>query len=352
MTSKCFICETDLLPASSVSLEKKAEKKYAHIEHIIPNAIGGKLKSNKIICAACGESFGKEIDIALVKHCHSFATLLDVNRDRGKNQDVIAKKKDGEEIAISAQLDIKPIIKGKPKVKLKTTGQPETIIARSSQELKMYEGILKKKYLGFKYTIENVKTYENDILRIPHIISSDTYRGVCKIAVEFYLEKGGSKEEIDHLLPYLKNELGNSQQPVHMYYPSGGLNLDNQVYHFIHLKGIKEPKILFAYIKLFGVSGHFIALNWGKYGGEDIEYNYLYDLLEKKEQIPKLITFNYSEANTFLGEVQADLKKGNEYIIRDDMKESFMNRIKQFEAVIKEIRAGIDFKQTKDCGSK
>jgi hypothetical protein len=298
------------------------------------------------MCAGCGANFGEEIDKAVVKHCINFSTLLNVKRDRGVNQDIILVKKSGEEIFLSAHGEIKPKIKGKPTIHLKKNGKPDKIIARSVQELNMYKGILKKDYPDFAYDIKEEDVYEEDILNIPYSISQDTLRGICKIAVEFFLEKGGLKEEIIHLIPYLGKEKDDSQRPVHVFYPSNSFDTDSDVFHLIHIKGIKEHKMLFAYIKLFGVSGFFIALNWGNYNGDDIEYNYLFDLLESEEKTIDFIDFNYSEVNTFLGEVQSDFKDGKDYIVRDDMNNIFMDNVHLFESFIETLRKDIKFKKT------
>lgn len=340
------MCNTDLLPKESVSQEKKDRREYSHIEHIIPNAIGGKLKSDNILCANCGSKFGIEIDKALIVHCQNFSTLLNVNRDRGKNQNLVSEKKDGEKISISADGKIKPIIDGKPDIKLSSEGKPEKIIAKSPEELKMYKGILKKEFPEYKYATTELNIFEKDILNIPYLISLDTFKGVCKIAVEFFLKKNGSVSEIKHLLPYLTNEPGCAMRPVHLFFPSKKLKIDKGIYHFIHIKGIKKHRILFAYLTLFGASGHFVALNWGNYKGEDIEYNYLYDLIELKEKNPKSITFDFTEANSFLGELEADFKNGKTYAMREDMNNIFLSKVRRFEKIIESLRSDIKFKES------
>lgn len=346
MTKKCFICNTELLPKESVSQEKKDKREYSHVEHIIPNAIGGKLKSDKILCSKCGSNFGVEIDKALIVHCQNFSTFLNVNRDRGKNQNLIAEKKGGEKISISPDGKIKPVIDGKPNIKLNSEGKPEKIIARSLEELKMYKGILQKEFPEYKYTTKEADIFENEILNIPYLISLDTFKGVCKIAVEFYLNKNGSVAEIKHLLPYLTNEPDCTMRPVHLFYPSKKLKIDEGIYHYIHIKGIKKHQILFAYVTLFGVSSHFVALNWGNYNGEDIEYNYLYDLIELKEKNTESIFFDYSEANNFLAEIEADFKNGKTYVMREDMNNIFMGKVHRFEEIIETLRTDIKFKES------
>ncbi|WP_439481933.1 HNH endonuclease [Cyclobacterium plantarum] len=343
MIPKCFICETELLPEKIVTKEKRELKEYKHKEHIIPNAIGGKLTSDKILCAKCGGNFGADIDSALVQHCQNFSTLLNIRRDRGSNQDIIAHKRSGEKIIISSSGEIKPKIEGKLEIPLKSDGKPNSIIVKSKQELKMVKGILSKEYPDYRYKIEEKDIYENDVLNIPYTISEDAYRGICKIAVEYYLEHCGSKEKIQHLLPYMKKEKGDKQHPVHLFYPKKELNIDNKVYHLIHIKGRKEEKILFAYIRLFGVTSFFVALNWGNYFGEDFEQNYLFDLEYSQLHDIKNLNFDYLLANDFLGNVQSDYNAGKSYLYRDDMAKIFFERVSLFEKFVELKRKDIKF---------
>ncbi|MDP5208250.1 HNH endonuclease, partial [Microbulbifer sp. 2205BS26-8] len=56
------------------------------VEHIISQAIGGFLK-DKIYCADCNNICGRGIDSAISTEFGRFATLMDINRERGTNQD-------------------------------------------------------------------------------------------------------------------------------------------------------------------------------------------------------------------------------------------------------------------------
>lgn len=67
-TKKCYICEKN--EANS-------------IEHIIPNAIGGKLKV-KILCERCNSILGETIDASLAKSLLFFSNIVNHSRDNGK----------------------------------------------------------------------------------------------------------------------------------------------------------------------------------------------------------------------------------------------------------------------------
>lgn len=55
------------------------------VEHIIPQAIGGRLKAN-LYCAECNSTFGSELDAEISKQFGWLSTLLQIKRDRGSPQ--------------------------------------------------------------------------------------------------------------------------------------------------------------------------------------------------------------------------------------------------------------------------
>ncbi|MGB9372433.1 MAG: HNH endonuclease, partial [Halobacteriota archaeon] len=73
MASKhCYFCGIEITRAN------KCEA------HILPNCIGGGLKSDKFICRNCDAHFGEDIDKALCEELKVITNLLNIRRDRGK----------------------------------------------------------------------------------------------------------------------------------------------------------------------------------------------------------------------------------------------------------------------------
>lgn len=64
------------------------------VSHIILNSIGGRLKSNSLICKNCNSKLGDSIDTKLSKDLNVFANLINIKRETGKPQPfkVISKK--------------------------------------------------------------------------------------------------------------------------------------------------------------------------------------------------------------------------------------------------------------------
>ena len=148
--SKCYLCGM-LLSESNRSLE-----------HIIPNAIGGHLKSKDLICKNCNSNTGQKIDAEISKQLNFFANMLNIERDRGKPQ--AFKIKDGETGELYRCLPggvpsrIEPkVIKKNDQIIIKA---PDTKIAKQ----------LLNKYIGQNLSLDIDQIINNaEILSLIHI---------------------------------------------------------------------------------------------------------------------------------------------------------------------------------------
>ena len=73
---KCYLCNEEITDDTK------------HYEHIIPNGIAGKLKSDTILHRACGERLGKEIDVYLANKFSILINMFNTKRDRSTNSSV------------------------------------------------------------------------------------------------------------------------------------------------------------------------------------------------------------------------------------------------------------------------
>lgn len=69
---RCWACYAELVT------ENMSE------EHVIPNALGGRLSSRRLLCRPCNSGLGQEVDVALIDVLNVFAVLGNIRRDRGK----------------------------------------------------------------------------------------------------------------------------------------------------------------------------------------------------------------------------------------------------------------------------
>ena len=70
---RCYVCDAALTGGRS------------SVEHIVPSAVGGRLKSRRVWCSQCCESgLPRDLDAHLAEGLFPLATLLDLRRDRGR----------------------------------------------------------------------------------------------------------------------------------------------------------------------------------------------------------------------------------------------------------------------------
>jgi HNH endonuclease len=79
---KCYLCDEVLRPLDSIGTNN-------HKEHIIPNAIGGRLKAADILCESCGSCLGGKIDINFVKIFFPITERINLAKERGDNNNSI-----------------------------------------------------------------------------------------------------------------------------------------------------------------------------------------------------------------------------------------------------------------------
>ena len=116
-------------------------------EHIIPQAIGGKLKI-KIYCEACNSEFGSSIDNEISNRFGFLATILDVKRDRGSLQPFDVQELTNK---INLEFDGQKLIRKTPIVMIQADKERKLlkfadVIARSKKELMNIIKSIKKKY--------------------------------------------------------------------------------------------------------------------------------------------------------------------------------------------------------------
>lgn len=85
---KCRLCSSDLTSNNDSEA------------HIIPNALGGRLKPKGILCQSCNTMLDDLADNALIKAFGDWPTLLDIPRDRGKNPPKTLETRDGKTVRI------------------------------------------------------------------------------------------------------------------------------------------------------------------------------------------------------------------------------------------------------------
>lgn len=272
----CYLCLKPLTPTNSAE------------EHLLLNALGGKLKSKLLICKVCNSGYGESIDAALAKQLAPLATLLNVKRDRGQSPSFKAKlKASGEEIIIKAQ--------GRPEMTLK----PPTTISLDDKKInykltapnlkwarKQLEG-LKKKHpsLDIEQELKNAVIhdtgpYSEIEIKLDGIGGPSTRRSACKSVLNFYLLKQGDYCYIQHIVSFIKGNESALHDQVGFFYPTQLLYPleKDQITHSLSVVGWPKHGILFGHIEYFNVLSYLIVLN-ENYMGPEIFHSYVFDVV-------------------------------------------------------------------------
>ena len=64
----CYACGKEITPSNRSD------------EHIIPNAIGGRLKSKSLLCKQCNSDFGDSIDSELSRQLNHIGNMLNIKK--------------------------------------------------------------------------------------------------------------------------------------------------------------------------------------------------------------------------------------------------------------------------------
>jgi len=257
-------------------------------EHIIPNGIGGRLKSKKLLCQTCNSNFGSDCDIELVNQFLFLTSHLQVKKHRGDVSPIKGgKTKDGEVYNIVD--GSKPVLT-KPVYKVTKDGDNVTfnITARDENELRaMLKGIARK------YPIVNVEeamakaAHKTKYLDTPLEFQLDiggnlAFRSIAKTAVNFYLYCNGNKGNIVHLIPYLRGD-SDSNVVYHFNPDRTPYNeIDSETLHVLYLVGDAKAKLLYCYVNFFSTFSFIVFLSEA-YEGNDFKASCFYDLLQNIE---------------------------------------------------------------------
>lgn len=262
-------------------------------EHILLNSIGGRYRSKKLLCKNCNSKFGADCDAELGEQLLFLTSHLQVKKHRGD----IAPIKGG----INEDGEVYTIVNGSKPVMAKPVYEEavegdKTIIniqAQNEAQLrKMLEG-LARKYPGFDVEdaiskSKRVKEYLQKPLQYRQTFGGEkAFRAMAKSAVGFYLETGGNKDIIDHVIPFLRGEI--SLDIVFHYNPEilPYIEADDEVLHILHLVGDKENSLLYCYVQFFSAYSYLVLLS-DNYIGDNFTKSYAYDVLLNEIKDKKL----------------------------------------------------------------
>ncbi len=258
------------------------------IEHIIPNAMGGRLKSSDLLCRPCNTKLADLVDGPLIEQFSGITALLDTQRERGSAPEVEGTLPDGTALLIAPG--------GKPGPKHpvyqeKQTAQGKEIHfeARSEKEMAAFIRSILKKYPQVDAAeicgaVQRGVTYVKDPVKIPFTFGGAVcFRGALKIALQFHIVRVGMPAGHERLLDIVS---GNAEPGNLVCFSQGfdpfGIDGGDTVTHSISLVGAHGDRLVYAHVTLFSFIRLIVVLD-ESYGGEDFLHAYAQNAVTRAE---------------------------------------------------------------------
>lgn len=326
--SNCYLCGVPL--ESHVNSNTKN-----HYEHIIPQALGGQLKTSGILCKTCGgeEFLGGKVDKPFCDIFTLITEQLDIKKDRDTNSVGLDGKLHliGSDECIDISLKNKILSNKRPEYKIDHDKKVAYVFA-NEKVAKNYKfkvkNELKEQFPNHSdYSIEIVSSLNHylGIIEFPfNLVNSVFEQGLTKMAIEFALSKGVGYDTIKHLIDR-ENKAIKCNNNVIPYYPIAKIeemmelvrtSIDpNFMSHSLVLfsqrqisENEKEVKQLYCFIELFGTFQYFVELN-DNYIGENIEpETYAQRIIKHQDSSYKIHGLNYKDLAIVLKELGLDYK--------------------------------------------
>lgn len=243
MNSLCFVCK---------------EPQTLTLEHIIPQAISGRLKA-KLYCKVCNDTFGHALDDEISKQFGWIGTWLNIKRERGEPQFYEVKELMS---GITLVFDGKGLKRKEPIVKITSSDGKKldsaNITTRSEKELKEICTSIQKRYevSGGMETFKDVHPGPTDAEHEITIDNALLRRAVSKIAYGFLCIKLPKdvvlSSPFDAVREYIKTAKGSAlacANFIHTQFMTDHI----RPLHKIHIVLNRSEKIVVGYVSLFGI---------------------------------------------------------------------------------------------------
>lgn len=274
--NKCYLCGRELKDTNISD------------EHIILNAIGGRLHSKKLICKECNSEMGNKADSKLAEDLSFFTDMLEISRNRKSKHNQIMTDSDGHEIIVKDAG--KSLALRKPYKEVFNEGSKTivNIAARNIVEVESFvsslvkDGVITQERGNEIIKKSEVKEYKSPLHKST-CISKEAFPSIIKSAVNFYVENTKDVDTVKHLIPVIKGEV-DTKGFISLYVLKElpfSYN-ENEAVHMIHIEGSKETGLLYALMEYYSIYTYVVVLN-DKYEGININMTYAFDAVSSQE---------------------------------------------------------------------
>jgi len=235
-------------------------------EHVIPNAIGGRLKTRGFICVDCNNEAGQTWDAALTGQLNSLSLFFGIARERGVSPAELIETTAGEKLL--AQFGGGFLLAKPTYLEFASeSGTQIKITARTMREAKrMLKGV-KRKFpnTNIDAVLKDAsvsRSYPQGMVRLdPTLGGVVAGRSIVKTALAIAHCAGVSVTACDIALSYIRNP--NANACFGFYYEKdlvigrpAGIPL-----HCVAVSGNPETGLLLAYVEYFGVHRVVVCLS-------------------------------------------------------------------------------------------
>ena len=266
-----------------------------HEEHIIQNAIGGKLRSDTILCEKCGETLGKSVDAPFISSIAALSSIVsDLARDRGDHSTTPAQLKTNQRLLNCASgvtfklnsgfelLPSKPIY-----IQDDVTREVTVFAATAKLAAQFCNSPVIRELQADGYSVAmktNIAEHAEKIFLQVDPESPDLLRGLLKIAIEYAISKGVAPALLKPLLlnGTVTPDTRTLREHVTQYYPTSDEEKLYEAYKFEHENWFPNHQLylfsfgnrLYCYVELFGTIQKYILLS-SDYRVESVREKYL-----------------------------------------------------------------------------
>lgn len=288
-----------------------ANSAVSHSEHIIQNALYGRLTADDILCLSCGTKLSEQIDREFVKFFEGFTEpikhVLATKDHGGKNAIKTLKgyilKKDGSKIEV--QIRENKVTPTKPDYEYFENDNEIKIYTNNKVAKSYQKQVLKElKIKGIDTTSVKIEIIDN-IQNLGELginfsegvndFNTKFKMGINKIASGFAIASGIKRDEIPCTLDLIKGELIFTNNIV-PFFPYGVLDLIIEPFRIVHESEFPthtlilytdsafNHKKLVCYIDLFSTFQFYVILNHN-YKGSDINKHYYQTIIKQEKPL-------------------------------------------------------------------
>lgn len=269
MLSRCALCDASLTPANDSS------------EHVILNAIGGRLEIPGFICKPCNDRTGQTWDAALAGQLNGFCLLFSITRDRGEPPSMVISTTAGEELVMRHRGGMTA---AKPTLRRTQTNQGlrlELSVRTMAEARKMLTG-LKRKHpeIDVEAVIAQAqvtRSYPDGALKQDFMVGGEgAGRSLVKSSLALAAHAGVSMDSCGDALDYLRRP--GAEPPFGWYYQDDLIAARplGAPLHCVSIRADPATGLVLGYVEFFGFHRAVVCLGRG-YRGLLIEATYAVD---------------------------------------------------------------------------